>query len=215
MKLNKFVIITILMLLIVAVQPITVSSTVKKVDKDPIQSVGDGSAFVGEMEIYGNGIYETAYVAANAIQNVIVKVDPEGSTVIFSADYSMYCGGLWDAGHVELRVLGADTKIAQTTHEKEGSLYTYLDDCKPGDILEWELIAIYDDAWFPKEIIVGDIGWGMCSPRTRNYEKTSSLISNFLVKIMDLLSDLIPTFSNIIDQILPNAMITSGRILCK
>jgi len=214
MKKIKILIITILIFLILAIQPITVSKSTK-VSKDLIVESCDGSAFVGEMTIYGSGDYNTAYVAANAIQNIVVKVDPEGSAVMFSADYSMYCGGLWDGGRVELRVMGADTKVAETIDEKDGSLYTYLDDCKPGDVLEWELVAAYDDIFFPEPIIVVDIGWGICS-RTRSYEhSTHSLIGNMLEKLMVLFSDLMPSFSKIIDQFSTNHMIASGIILCQ
>ena len=208
-------VITVLMLIIIVVEPGAISTSNQVIKKDPEATASDSSAYVGEMEIYGNGIYETAYVAANAVQSLIVTVDPEGSCVIFSADYYMYCGGWFDGGQVELRVKGADTKVAQTTHEKEGSLYTYLDNCRPGDILEWELIAAYDDLNFPNPIVVGDFGLGLCA-RQRSHSVTSTpFINQILNKFMDRLLDIFPILRNLADQLSSNAIVIEGTILCR
>ena len=204
-----------IMFLVLIFQPIVISKSNLVIQRESLQPVGDSSVFVGEMEIKGDGNYNTAYVVANAVQKEIVKVDKEGSCVIFIADYYMECNGYLDGGHVELRVTGADTKVEETLGKSEGSLYTYLDNCTPGEILHWELIAAYDDFFFEEPIIVGDIGFGVCSPRSRSLETSTPFIFQILNRLIVRFNNFFPIFSNFLTSLHNYNQVTKGIIICE
>jgi len=205
------------LLVMLAVEPIAISTSKEIIEKDSEVTPAGGSVYVGEMYISGNGHYDTADVRASAVEGLIIRVDPEGSDVVFKADYYMSCRGLLDYGYVELRVEGADSKSADTDHYDEGTFYTTVYNCKPGHKIGWVLYAFYDDVnFYLPPIETSDEGWGICAhPRSRNRETSTPLFLQILENYMGQILDTFPLLKQLINRLQSNTMAIKGTIICE